>query len=460
MDKFDIVAKAPAGVTPESVKLMLRSLLQERFALVARNGTKAMPSFALFAGTKAALRKPDNSGVSGCHAELKNGDGATATTVTVNCHKTSMESFVSALSGLPETSAYIGDHTAVANRTGLEGEWDFSFKYSARARFVTSNVTITTLADALDRQVGLRLQPADIPTPVVVVESVNRTPTPNAPNLENIFPESVAEFEVADIKPTDPDFQGGQFNVRPGGMVLIRGIPLKDIIGDIWGLADEMIIDAPKSADSDRWDIVAKAPASAAILDAGSGQDEDLPVDLDMLIDMLKTLLKDRFKLAFHMEERPLPAYTLTALKPKMKKTDPSERTKCQEGPAMLGQPDARDANPILGRLLTCRNTTMARLAELLPELANGYVHGAVLDSTGVASGYDFTLSFSTIGQLRGGDGRGGDPARKDSSASDPSGAISLPDAMEKQLGIRMKLSKRPVKVMVIDHLEPKPTEN
>jgi uncharacterized protein (TIGR03435 family) len=31
---------------------------------------------------------------------------------------------------------------------------------------------------------------------------------------------------------------------------------------------------------------------------------------------------------------------------------------------------------------------------------------------------------------------------------------------MEKQLGIRMKLSNRPIKVMVIDHLEPKPTDN
>lgn len=460
MDKFDIVAKAPADVTPESVKLMLRSLLEERFALVAHDGTKPMPTFALFSGTKAGLKKADVSGVSGCHADQKNTEGVPVATVTVNCHKTSMESFASLISGLPEATAYIGDNTVVANRTSLEGEWDFAFNFNTRARFVNSNVTITTLAQALDTQVGLKLQPADVPAAVVVVESVNRIPTPNAPNLENILPESVSEFEVAGIKPTDPDFKNFQFDVKPGGMVLIRGLQLKDIIGDIWDLADDMVIGLPKSAESDRWDIVAKAPASALILDAGSVQDADLPVDLDMVIDMLKNLLKDRFKLAFHMEERPMPAYTLTALKPRMKKADAAERTKCHEGPAMLGQSDPRDANPILGRLLTCQNTTMGRLAELLPELANGYVHSAVLDSTGLAGGYDFTLSFSTIGQLRNGDGRGGDPARKDASASDPSGAISLPDAMEKQLGIRMKLSKRPVRVMVIDRLEANPTDN
>lgn len=459
MDKFDILAKAPAEVTPESVKLMLRSLLQERFALVAREGTKPMPAFGLFAGTKAALKKADGPGDSGCHADQKYTDAAPPA-ITVNCHKMSMESFVSAISGFPETSAYIGDRKIVANRTGLDGEWDFTFKYSGRASFVTSNVTVTTLADALDKQVGLKLQPVDIPASVVIVESVNEIPTPNASNLDNIFPESVAEFEVADIKPTDPDFKDGMFEVKPGGMMIIRGVPLKDIIGDVWNLADEMVIGAPKSAESDRWDIIAKAPAAAAVLDAGSAQDADLPVDGDMLIDMLKTLLKDRFKLAFHMEKRSMPAYTMTALKPKMKKADPAERTKCHEGPALLGKPDPRDANPILGRLLTCRNTTMARLAELLPELANGYVHSAVLDSTGLRDGYDFTLSFSTIGQLRGGDGRGEVQSRKDGSAFEPSGAISLPDAMERQLGVKMKLSSRSVPVMVIDHLEARPTDN
>jgi uncharacterized protein (TIGR03435 family) len=44
--------------------------------------------------------------------------------------------------------------------------------------------------------------------------------------------------------------------------------------------------------------------------------------------------------------------------------------------------------------------------------------------------------------------------------ASDPSGAITLFEAINKQLGLKLELQKRPVQVLVIDHVEPKPTEN
>jgi uncharacterized protein (TIGR03435 family) len=107
----------------------------------------------------------------------------------------------------------------------------------------------------------------------------------------------------------------------------------------------------------------------------------------------------------------------------------------------------------------------MAQRASQLQYLANGYVHSAVLDSTGLEGGWDFTLSFSTAGQLQGGQGGGPPPAAvpggsSTAAASDPNGAISLPDAMEKQLGVKLELQKRPVPVMVIDHVEQKPTDN
>jgi uncharacterized protein (TIGR03435 family) len=43
---------------------------------------------------------------------------------------------------------------------------------------------------------------------------------------------------------------------------------------------------------------------------------------------------------------------------------------------------------------------------------------------------------------------------------SDPNGALSLPDAVNKQLGLKLELKKRPMQVLVIDHVEEKPTEN
>src|SRR5580692_9330899 len=47
LDRFDIIAKAPAKTTPEALHAMLQSLLAERFGLVVHNDTKAIPTFFL-----------------------------------------------------------------------------------------------------------------------------------------------------------------------------------------------------------------------------------------------------------------------------------------------------------------------------------------------------------------------------------------------------------------------------
>jgi uncharacterized protein (TIGR03435 family) len=112
---------------------------------------------------------------------------------------------------------------------------------------------------------------------------------------------------------------------------------------------------------------------------------------------------------------------------------------------------------------------TMAQFAELLPSMAGGYfqtVSRTVQDSTGIEGAFDFTLSFSGAGILNGnGAGRGGDARNAGAAgpageASDPSGGMTLAEAMEKQIGIKLVTAKRPVPVLVIDHIEQKPVEN
>jgi uncharacterized protein (TIGR03435 family) len=170
---------------------------------------------------------------------------------------------------------------------------------------------------------------------------------------------------------------------------------------------------------------------------------------------LVTKLLEDRFKLKTHFEDRVVPAPTLSSVRPKMAKADPTTRTGCYEGPGPDGK-DPRIANPVLSRLLYCRNITMAQFAELLPQQANGYVHSAVLDKTGLTDAYDFTLSFSAYGILQ-------DSLKSSSQpggGADPNGALSLSEAIGKQLGLKLELEKRPAPVLVIDHVEPKPTEN
>jgi uncharacterized protein (TIGR03435 family) len=183
---------------------------------------------------------------------------------------------------------------------------------------------------------------------------------------------------------------------------------------------------------------------------------------------MLRALLVDRFKLATHNEQRPVTAYNLVAVKPKLRKADPANRTGWREGPATDGK-DPRNANPTLSRLVTCQNMTMAQFADLLQKIAPGYIRSPVLDATGLDGAWDFTLSFSGVNLLQSGPGRGGDggrggdagqPAGAVPAASDPNGAVSLFDAIDKQLGLKLEMQKRPIPVLVIDHVEEKPTDN
>jgi uncharacterized protein (TIGR03435 family) len=76
---------------------------------------------------------------------------------------------------------------------------------------------------------------------------------------------------------------------------------------------------------------------------------------------------------------------------------------------------------------------------------------------------YNFTLSFSGIGQMSGGGGGGGGgaaPAESAQQASDPNGAVSLFDAIKNELGVKLEKVTRPAPVFVIDHIEEQPTAN
>jgi uncharacterized protein (TIGR03435 family) len=348
----------------------------------------------------------------------------------------------------------------VVDSTGLKGSYDFDLKWTGRGRLAAAGAEGITIFDAVEKQLGLKLELQKAPMPVIFVDSAHQKPTENASDISTILPEATipTEFEVATIKPTPPEDRRQNFNLKPSGQLDIMGLSMKSIIQQAWQIfSDDMVVGMPKWAEQDRFDIIAKIPQ--AVMD--NSDPKDFRVDFDAVTVMVRNLLVDRFKLEAHMEERPIPAYTLVAAKPKMKPADPAGRTSCNEGPGASGR-DPRDANPILGRLITCQNMTMSRFADMLQSLAPGYIHAPVLDATGLEGSWDFTLSFSTAGALQGGGGRDGGSAAAGATAaaSDPNGALSLLDALPKQLGLKLEMSKRPVKVLVIDHMEQKPTDN
>lgn len=286
-------------------------------------------------------------------------------------------------------------------------------------------------------------------------------PTPNPPGLAKALPPLPEEFEVADVKPTAPGFNafpGGKIALQPSGRVVIQHATLRLLITRAWGLttmgSDPMLF-GPKFMDTTRFDIDAKAPLSGAPPDepaATPNISAPLPPSLmypytnpDSINPMLRTLLIQRFGLTFHYEDRPLPSQTLTSVKPKLQKADPAHRTGCHmaSGPA---------GTPLPTRVMTCENITMAQFAANLPLYAIGGLGVTnVVDATRLEGAWDFMVTFS---------GSNANPFAGGASIQDnnPSG-MTLFEAMEKQLGLKLEQTKRPGRVMVIDHLEEKPKE-
>jgi uncharacterized protein (TIGR03435 family) len=455
-DRFDVIAKVPPGTSVETAKPMLQALLADRFKLTFHNDTKPVPAYGLKAGKHPMLKPSEGEGDPECKFTPPQppapGSAPSAIVLAYSCHNMTMAAFAQALhTTIFVAPQYLNDRV-VADETDLKGAWNFDFKFTLKGRIGPDGPIpgTITLFEAIDK-LGLKLEPADISLPVIVVDSVERKPSANAPNvLETLhIAPPPTEFEVAELKPTAPDFQGMRLNLQPGGRVNIAGVPLKFLVEQAWDLTDDMLIGAPKWMDTDRYDIVAKAGIEGA------------QMDIDDLWPMLRALVTERFQLVSHREDRPGTAYTLLAVKPKIRKSEPNARTKYKEGPALDGK-DPRDKNPVLGRLVTCQNMTMAEFAEKLKDIAPGYIHSPVLDATGLEGGYDFTMSFSPAGALRAGPSRGGPAPGADAvgAASDPNGAVSLFEAIEKQLGLKLQEQKRPISVFVIDHIDQKPTEN
>lgn len=443
-DRFDVSARAPAGSTPEQARLMMQAMLAQRFSLKIHKDSKELPGFVLAAGNGKTKMKPaaDAAAQTNCQGRQTGAADAVPQQV-VECKGMSMDDFARIVVNWANSSG------SGLNKTGLEGKWDFTIQWTPPGLLARAGADGISIFDAVDKQLGLKLESGKVMQPVIYVDSVNEVPTPNAADIAKFMPPPPAlEFDAAVIKPTNPDFKGTRINIQ-GNRIDIQGATLSILLEQFYDVTSDMVQDAPKFMEEDRWDINAK------MISTDPGQPAQ--GDPETRTKLIMKLLEDRFKLKVHFEDRVVPAYTLTSVKPKMAKADPETRSGCYEGPGPDGK-DPRVANPLLSRLLYCRNVTMAQFADQLPQRANGYVHSSVLDKTGLTGSWDFTLSFSPIGILQNSLQGPGQPGA--GVAADPNGALSLPDAVSKQLGLKLALEKRPASVLVIDHVERQPTEN
>jgi uncharacterized protein (TIGR03435 family) len=227
-------------------------------------------------------------------------------------------------------------------------------------------------------------------------------------------------FEVADVQPTQLTMPKKE-SFLPTGRVELPYVTAKTIIMAAYGVQENMITGGPKWLDTDRFDIVAKAPPNTS---------------LPTLLLMVQSLLADQFQLSIHRDQRMMPGYALVRSKRPLKLQQ-------SEGTAN-GRADCHWQPTDAGRMQRiCKNLTMAELARQLPGWGPARIDLPVVDETEMKGGYDFVLEISAPGRGE---------REKGATASDLA-EVTIFDAFE-QVGLKLEQRKLPLQVIVIDHVE------
>jgi uncharacterized protein (TIGR03435 family) len=280
-------------------------------------------------------------------------------------------------------------------------------------------------------------------------------PTPEA---------SSVTFEVASIKrnkeveaqrlainpniPTVP----GRAQTRPGGVLMGRGMTVRELIRDAYGYRNRAhgdIVGGPGWLDIERYDVQARAGR-----ELGASSSMGLPPAAEAA---MRALLAERMNLRIRKESPVRPVYELVLhredrrfgpnLKPSKGGCIPFFQREAYNAGLVIDQPKAGEP-PLLRPcplmiapgMMGAENMTMeewARLLALAPQL-----NRTVIDRTGLAGGFDIML--------------------KDPDAGEPGRANLLPamkPALESQLGLTLRDAEAPVEILVIENVE-RPTEN
>jgi uncharacterized protein (TIGR03435 family) len=255
-------------------------------------------------------------------------------------------------------------------------------------------------------------------------------------------------FEVASVK-QNTGSDGRAFLQAVQGRLVITNLALRRLILIAYDLQDYQLSGDPPWADSEHYDIQAKANGNPSVR--------------EMEGPMLQALLEERFQLTLHRETRQLPVYDL-AIGKNGAKLEPSREGSCTpysgDSPAPASTPDASPLNfcgfrstPSDGfnRILDGKGITMAALAANLSRTYISLLGRNVIDGTGLTGTYDLHLKWA-IDSLSA-------PAGPDTTQSSDVTGPSIFTALQEQLGLKLESAKGRVEVLVIDHIE-RPSAN
>jgi uncharacterized protein (TIGR03435 family) len=214
--RYDIEARAPAGATKDQMRLMMQSLLAERFKLAVHKETRQAPVFALAqekpgtvgpqlhphpaSDTCATTVFPDTAGAPAEKNGAQNSAAGTSQTLPIPCgmiarlpsggpgrHRIGGRNVTLAMlaESLPAQTGLATFPRPVIDRTGLSGTFDFSLEWTQAA---ANDMAVgpnaqgeepgPPIAQAIKQQLGLKLESTRGPVELLAIDHVEQ-PTAN-----------------------------------------------------------------------------------------------------------------------------------------------------------------------------------------------------------------------------------------------------------------------------------------
>ncbi len=219
---------------------------------------------------------------------------------------------------------------------------------------------------------------------------------------------NAAAFEVASIRLHEG--RAPYVGFKPSGSRFeVSAVSVTGMLMFAYDARRYQVTGGPGWADSDGWDIIAKAP----------GEGEPSPARFKQ---MMQQLLAGRFHVAFHRETKERAVYALAVAG--------KSRPKLSESTA-----DAKFMVRIGGNQMTATGAGMDQLANQLTSFRGMDV--PVINKTGLTGTYDYKLTWS----------------EQDATEGDWDALL------QDQLGLKLVRDKAPIEMLVIDRAE-KPSEN
>ena len=270
------------------------------------------------------------------------------------------------------------------------------------------------------------------------------------------FAQAKSAFEVASIRPSAEQTTNVRVGFQAtGSQVRVTAMTLKDYLVIAYSLRPQQI-EGPDWIGQQRWDVVATIPEGGA----------------DNVLEMLQTLLAERFQLKLHRETKELPVYVLgvskTGAKLTESKADPDAPAAPPDTVTVTGGGNNSTIGLDLGggksftmenNQVQIRRMTMLDVAEVLTR----FVDRPVVDQSGLTKTYDVTLDVPpddfTALRIRSAVNAGVPLPPQAMRLLDNASPDTLSGPLSK-VGLTFDARRAPLEVLVVDSGARTPTEN